>query len=632
MPAHEQHGALRLGKQTMANFFTDNPDLQYYVEKGIDWPPLIDAVEFPRKDVDYQEMVESYRDVLDLLGTFSGDQIAPFSEELDRQEMEVIDGEVEVAPRMATILKSATELGLHGLSIPDELGGMNCPLMLYYMNAELMSRGDVSAMSHYGFHSGIALCLLFWSMEEGSTEIDPETFEIVKTRWQKDIEIIRDGGGWGSMDLTEAHAGSDLAKIRTRAVQNEDGEWRVTGSKIFITSGHGKYHVVIARSEDPETHPGLEGISLFLVRAFEEDEAGNRVRQSVLERVDEKLGHHGSATVTITFDDSPGELIGKRGDGFRLMLLLMNNARISVGFESIGLCEAALRMAKGYAAERPSMGKTIDKHEMIAELIDEMETDLLGMRALAMSAAQNEELARRAVLAVSALPSDHPHAQVALKDQKERTMKSRQATPLLKYITSEKSVEMARRNLQIHGGSGYMCEFGAEKLLRDSLVLPIYEGTSQIQCLMAMKDNLLPIFKKPMSFVLGMIGTCLSATFSFGRARGVATVRLRSQFAMFNLIRRIAVAKLRSSGNLSDWDPKTDFAPAMLHAERLAKILVDVQIIDALVEQTQKHAERGEILDRYLERALPRSRAMLYEIRTTGGRLLNQLKTAAVNS
>jgi hypothetical protein len=308
------------------------------------------------------------------------------------------------------------------------------------------------------------------------------------------------------------------------------------------------------------------------------------------------------------------------------MLMLMNNARIAVGFESIGLCESALRMAKAYAAERPSMGKSIDKHEMIADLIDEMEVDILGMRALAVRAGENEELSRRASIAIKTLPADHPRAIQAKREVKARVMSSRQATPLLKYIASEKAVEMARRNLQIHGGSGFMQEFGAEKLLRDSLVLPIYEGTSQIQCLMAMKDNLLPVFKAPMAFISSLVASFVGAFAGFGRNRRIACLRLRGQLAMLNLIRRIAVAKFKKDGNLKDWDPKTDFAPGMLHAERLGKILVDGLIVEALAEQTEKHAQRGVILDRYLERALPRSRALLYEIRTTGDRLLAQLR------
>jgi alkylation response protein AidB-like acyl-CoA dehydrogenase len=610
----------------MANFYTDNADLQFYMNKGVDWPPLIKAAEFPNTDFDNSEMLESYKQVMELLGAFSGDQIAPFTREIDQQEMHVVDGEIITAPRMQAISDTAAELDLHALCLPEELGGMNCPIMLYYLNVELLARGDCSTMSHFGFHTGIAMCLLLWSIDEGSAVIDPQSFKLLSSRWDADIERIRKGLDWGSMDLTEAHAGSDLANIRSYAKLDEQGEWRVTGSKIFISSGHGKYHIVIARSEDPETHPGLAGLSLYLVRAFSEDENGKRVRHSVLERIDEKLGHHGSATVTITFEESPAELIGGRGDGFKLMLMLMNNARIAVGFESIGLCESALRMAKAYAAERPSMGKSIDKHEMIADLIDEMEVDILGMRALAVRAGHNEELSRRASLAIKTLPPEHPRSIQAKREVKARIMSSRQATPLLKYIASEKAVEMARRNLQIHGGSGFMQEYGAEKLLRDSLVLPIYEGTSQIQCLMAMKDNLLPVFKAPMAFIGSLVASFVGAFTAFGRARRIARLRLRGQLAMLNLIRRIAVAKLKKDGHLKNWNPKSDFAPGMLHAERLGKILVDGLIVDALAEQTAKHPERGVILDRYLERALPRSRALLYEIRTTGERLLAQLR------
>jgi hypothetical protein len=234
---------------------------------------------------------------------------------------------------------------------------------------------------------------------------------------------------------------------------------------------------------------------------------------------------------------------------------------------------------------------------------------------------------------MKALPENHPKAVAAQREIRSRSMRSRQVTPLLKYLASEKAVEMARYCIQIHGGSGYMREYGAEKLLRDSLVLPIYEGTSQIQCLMAMKDNLLPIFKKPGAFFGSLISTWLTAWFSFnGAQRGVARVRLRSQQAMLNLIRRIAWAKFRSGGSMSQWDPKTDFAPAMLHAERLSNLLVDAQILDTLQGQAKRHPERAVVRDRYLERALPRSRALLHEIKTMGKRLLNQLKTTAASS
>src|SRR5581483_4180231 len=197
-------------------------------------------------------------------------------------------------------------------------------------------------------------------------------------------------------------------------------------------------------------------------------------------------GHHGSATAALTFDETPAELVGKPGDGFALMLEVMNNARLGVGFESIGLCEAALRMARAYAAERRSMGKSVDRHEMIADYLDEMEIDVIGLRALAVHAAFHEEVGKRLELfghPPGASSNGHgegghvgnghgaaadPAAEVRAHDRI-----ARRATPLLKYLAAEKAVEMARRCLQIHGGNGYMREFGAEKLLRGALVMPI---------------------------------------------------------------------------------------------------------------------------------------------------------------
>src|SRR5690606_24172364 len=174
---------------------------------------------------------------------------------------------------------------------------------------------------------------------------------------------------------------------------DDDGNWYVTGQKIFLTSGHGKHHIVIARTEPDK--PGLAGLSLFHVPAYEDMPDGTRRRIAVIDRLEEKLGHHGSATAAVSFDRAPARLIGRRGEGFQLMLLLMNNARVGVGFESIGVCEAAYRKARDYAAERRSMGKTIDRHEMIADFLDEMQTEILGLRALAMQCAWHEELHQR---------------------------------------------------------------------------------------------------------------------------------------------------------------------------------------------------------------------------------------------
>ena len=441
------------------------------------------------------------------------------------------------------------------------------------------------------------------------------------------------------MDITEPDAGSDMAALRALAEQDSDGNWFLTGQKIFLTSGHGKYHLVIARSEpvsgtdDPMA--GLEGLSMFLVPAYE-DQDGKRVRLATLDRIEEKLGHHGSVTAAVTFERTPAQLIGKRGEGFKYMLMLMNNARLGVGFETLGLCEAAYRMAVDYAAQRPSMGKTIDRHEMIADYLDEMATDIQGLRALCMYGAVHEELAEKKRIKLHLLSEGSDEHKALSRAARSHKAKARRVTPLLKYLGAEKAVEMARRCLQIHGGNGYMKEYGAEKLLRDALVMPIYEGTSQIQALMAMKDTMGQAIKNPRRFVSRLAQArwrALSARDPLEKR--VAKLQVLSLSAQQHLLTRTAAHKVKSlSGRplsewakalKSNWNPKRDFAYAMLHAERLIRILADEAICEILLEQAREHEDRVELLERYLERAEPRCRFLHDEITSTGQRLLGKL-------
>ncbi|HTM19127.1 MAG TPA: acyl-CoA dehydrogenase family protein, partial [Kofleriaceae bacterium] len=418
--------------------------------------------------------------------------------------------------------------------------------------------------------------------------------------------------------------------------QAADGSWTVSGQKIFITSGHGKYHFVIARTEkttgdDPLA--GLAGLSMFLVK-----------RVAGLDRIEEKLGHHGSVTAALTFDRAPADLVGKRGEGFRYMLTLMNNARLGVGFESIGLCEAALRMARAYAAGRPSMGKTIDRHEMIADYLEEMETDVAGLRALAMHGAWHEELAQKGVLLGRYAGPGEPELHGVDVDRETRAHKAaaRRVTPLLKYLAAEKAVEMARRCVQLHGGNGYMREFGAEKLLRDAMVMPIYEGTSQIQALMAMKDTLGGIIKSPQEFARRVAqarwrGMSPRDTLE----RRVARLQQLSLAAQQHLIARTATDKLRALSGvpvttwpqafLRNWNPKRDFAYAMLHAERLTRLLADEAIAEILLHQARRHEQRRELLERHLDRAEPRARHLHELITSTGQRVLDRLADQAAD-
>lgn len=621
----------------MANYFEDNEDLQFYVDRAIDWAPLVDLTEYhhraPEGFANATEAVEFYRSVLQLVGEFSAETIAPQAAVIDRDHPRLEDGKVVFPPVLDDIFEQIKNLEIHSMSLPREFGGMNCPYLLVALCTELFARSDVSVAAHIGFHGGMALAGLVYSVLEGTTEFDTAALQIKSTRFQDMILEIGAGKAWGSMDITEPGAGSDMAALITRGDQDEHGQWFLTGNKIFITSGHAKYHFVIARTEETkagDAFAGLKGLSMFLVKAFEDNESGERVHYAWFDKLEEKLGHHGSATVAVRFDHTPAELIGERGDGFRQMLLLMNNARVGVGFESLGICEAAYRLARDYAAERPSMGKNIDRHEMIADYLDEMRTDIQALRALCVVGGFHEEMGQKLRLMLRFFPPDSTDERKAAEAATHRHMgASRKLTPLLKYLGAEKAVEMARRCIQIHGGFGYSSEYGAEKLLRDALVLPIYEGTSQIQALMAMKDNLTGILGNPGGFLSGTARAWASSCFATDRlTRRVARLQRRRNAVLRFLLMRLAWKKFRSGPShfLGEWDPKRDFALAMLHAERLTRILTDVAVCEVLLEQARRFPERAELLERYLERAESRCRGLHYEITHTGAQLLAKLE------
>ena len=625
----------------MANFYDDNDDLRWYVDKGIDWEPIVRLTEYDYKAEDgftnVDDALEFYREILSLVGGFVADEIAPRWAELDDAHPTCVDGEVIEKPVWTEIFGQLADMELHGLCVPRELGGMNAPLIMMQMNIELLSRADVSVAAHHSFHMGIAMAALSYSLREGSTTYQVDPPQILETRFSQAISEIISGEAWGSMDITEPGAGSDMAAIRTRGEQDADGNWSVSGQKIFITSGHGKWHFVIARTEeDAGETEGLKGLSMFLVPAYETDEDGNKKWLATVLGVEEKLGHNGSATVSISFDKTPGMLIGERGDGFKHMLVLMNNARVGVGFEALGLSEAALRAAKAYAAERPSMGKTIDQHEMIADMLEVMDSEIRATRAMTVTAAWHEELAQKLDLMLQRVPPDDEAEREAFVKQKERhARKARHLTPLLKWFGGEKAVDIARNAIQIHGGSGYIKESGVEKLLRDAMVFPIYEGTTQIQALMAMKDNLVDAIKRPAAFVRRTANARWKQVSARDPLeRRVATLRLTAQQTIQFLLSRLAAAKVKELRNHdpSDWttvfttfDPKRDFALAMLHADRLASILTDAAVAELFYAQIKKDPAREEHLLNWLERAEPRTRFKYDEITTTGLRLLKKL-------
>jgi 3-(methylthio)propanoyl-CoA dehydrogenase len=620
----------------MANFYSDNDDLKFYVDKYIDWPELVDLVElhFCTKDApkDWQEAVQSYRDVFDLVGRFVADEVAPKARAIDAEGVHLDrDGTVQTGATQGRIFAQLKEMGVFGLIVPRELGGMNFPNLAYFIIAEIFARADVSSMSHFAFHVAGAAALTQYSLREGTAKVN-EAGAVQSTRFDAAIKEIVAGDAWGCMDLTEAGAGSDLAVIRSRAQRDDKGVWRLTGNKTFITSGHGKYHLVLAKTADTES---LDALSLFMVPLVIERE-GKTIKNGWVDRVEEKIGHHGSATCSVQFEDSEAELIGAPGEGFRLMLLLMNNARIGVGVEGIGLSESATRLANAYAAGRRTMGKTIDRHEMIADYLDDMDTTVKGLRALAFEAAIAEETATRLEY-LQKFDRRSGNGRDLSKRIARLKRRARLVTPLIKYAGAEHSVRIARLNMQIHGGNGYMRDYDAERLLRDSLVMPIYEGTSQIQALMALKDHLGSAIKAPQRFLQKLAAAKLDAVSSRDRLeRTYWSLRSLAYSALQHILLRIARDKWSSATSvplprfldrfLKNWDPKRDFSFGLLHAEHLTQILADVEIAGVLLSQAKRFPERRQLAERWMERAGPRVRCNWELIAHTGDRLLADLQ------
>jgi alkylation response protein AidB-like acyl-CoA dehydrogenase len=614
------------------NFFLDNPDLRFHL-KRLDWDAIVKLTELDPKDPDAfktgKEALESYEQMLEAIGAYSCAEIAPHWKELDQGHPVLKDGEVEDPPRVKTIMKGLAEMGAMGISLPRRLGGLNAPLVVDFVVMELLGRADTAVMSHFGFHGGIAASLHLYSLEEGSVTM--EGTAIRKTRFDDAIRKMAAGSEWGAMVLTEAGAGSDLGQMRTTAKQQPDGSWRINGSKIFITSGHGEHHIVIARSEDPAVAPGLKGLSLFYVPAHIEVD-GKKVRNFSIGGVEHKMGQHAGVAATLHYEDSRGELIGQRKHGFREMLLLMNNARIAVGFQALGLMECAYRLASDYAQQRVTMGKPIAQHEMISEILDDMDLSIRGLRAMCFEAAFHQEAAERTKMLLKLAPPSSKDEVARLEKQMRRHgRRARYLTPLIKYFAGEQAVHTARMGMQVFGGPGYIHETGAERLLRDALVLPIYEGTSQIQSLMALKDNLQSAIRNPGRFI-GLLANAKVSALSERDplARNLAKLQGMANSAMQVIAARIVRSKF---GDLKDiplrkwrhalvhsWDPQKDFSFGMLHAERLTKLLVASAIGEVLVSQaesckgTPDEAERLQLAERWMARWEPRCRGVLGEI------------------
>jgi alkylation response protein AidB-like acyl-CoA dehydrogenase len=572
------------------NYFSANRDLTFYFDQVIDWQRLVplfaDAADADRPG----EVAATWRDVLSVAGDFIGHQVSARAAEVDRLGTSHA-GQIEVSPPMAQNLHGLADLGLTGLSLPRQYGGEGLPFTVQAAVLEMLARADAATMVQYAFYgSPAAMIVRFGS-------------DAQKQRW---VPALASGQSIGWVAMTEPEAGSDVGNLTTRATRQADGTWRISGRKQFISSGNGDVGVLLARAVPGSS--GLAGLALFIVpRCVDDPEQGQRSNYAV-ERAEEKVCINGSPTCALSFDESYAEILGSPGQGWQQITTFMNEARIAVGIQACGVAQAALVAAQDYAAQRVQMGKPIREHPLVADILLDMETTVAGLRALWLEAAVAYDLVQGLDRQLHDLAEVDPRrpAIEARKARLERYL--RELTPLVKYLGAEEAIRVARLGMQVFGGYGVIKEYDVERFLRDSLILPIYEGTSQIQALMATKDLLKAVLRNPKVLLIpGGHSPWLS------RARLDPTLVPRYRGAlrdfslalgslMVGLARRVGPTRMRRLWRGQTELSEADLGDVLLAAERLTRMLAHLHTARLLAQQAERWPERRTLAERFLRR------------------------------
>ncbi|MBQ4377551.1 MAG: acyl-CoA dehydrogenase family protein [Bacteroidales bacterium] len=430
------------------NFYTDNESLSFYLHHPemaeiatLRENNFAEAGQHPEAPANADEAIEQYDSVMRLLGEITADIVAPNAESVDHEGPHIENGRVVYAKGTQQNLQTMIRAGLYGMTLERKYNGLNFPRVLAVMAGETIARADV------GFAT-------IWGLQDCADTIQQFASQELKDKYLPRIYQ----GATCSMDLTEPDAGSDLQSVRLRATFDEAANcWRLNGVKRFITNGDADLHLVLARSEEGSTDG--RGLSYFI---FDRADGGLTVR-----RIENKMGIKGSPTAELVFTNAPAYLVGERRLGLiKYVMSLMNAARLGVGSQAIGLCEAACREAETYAASRQQFGHPINEFIAVQDLLRAMRARTDAARSLMYETARM----------VDRSASSKPAARVADI-----------LTPLVKLMASEFSCRNAYDCIQVHGGSGFMKEYACERLYRDSRVLSIYEGTSQLQVVAAIK-------------------------------------------------------------------------------------------------------------------------------------------------
>lgn len=448
----------------MANFFSDNKDLQFHLQH----PAMRKIVElkergFAEKDLydyapqNFDDAMDSYRRVLEIAGEVCGEVIAPNAEGVDHEGPRVVNDHVEYASGTVQNMKAIVDAGLSGLTLPRKYDGLNFPLVCFVMANEMVARADA------GFEN-------IWGLQDCAETLNEFASEEIKQKFLPWVSA----GATCAMDLTEPDAGSDLQSVMLKATEQPDGTWRLNGVKRFITNGDSDIHLVLARSEEG-TKDG-RGLSMFI---YDKRDGGVNVR-----RIENKMGIKGSPTCELTYKNAKAELCGQRRLGLiKYVMALMNGARLGIAAQSVGVSERAYREALSYAKERRQFGKAIIEFPAVYEMLAVMKARLDASRTLLYETARFVDMYK----IYEDIARERDLSKEERAEMKRYSKLADACTPLVKGLGSEYCNQNAYDAIQIHGGSGFMKDYACERVYRDARITSIYEGTTQLQVVAAIR-------------------------------------------------------------------------------------------------------------------------------------------------
>ena len=448
----------------MANYYSDHPEIEFHLnhplmKRVVDLKErnYADKDQFEDAPVNYEDAIENYKRLLDITGDVAGNIIEPNSESVDQEGPHLEEGRMIYASKTYENLEATRKAGLWGLSMPRRYGGLNLPNAVFSMASELISAADAGFQNIWSLQSCIDTLYEFGSEEQR----------------QKYIPRIC-AGETMSMDLTEPDAGSDLQHVMLKATQDADGTWRLNGVKRFITNGDSDIHLVLARSEEG-TKDG-RGLSMFI---YDKRDGGVTVRH-----IENKLGIHGSPTCELVYKNAKAELCGSTRLGLiKYVMALMNGARLGIAAQSVGLSQEAYNEGLAYAKERAQFGEKIINFPAVYDMLSRMKAKLDAGRSLLYCCARYVDIYK----ALEDIARDTKLTPEERQEMKKYTRLADAFTPLAKGMNSEYANQNAYDAISIHGGSGFIMEYKSQRLFRDARIFSIYEGTTQLQVVAAIR-------------------------------------------------------------------------------------------------------------------------------------------------